>query len=144
MNSRFSTNFVQVKLKEISNTAKILQRLQFCWIIHHSCEQSKNSQKNSQQTKSHIQYYSSQPRVFINTQFSTTIAIPSPVHYTTTINQNYSIFWSLTGTNFFQLTTYYSPLLFSNIIKILQEFGSDLLENFNNYTHCRFEPMTCA
>ena len=101
MNSRFSTNFVQVKLKEISNTAKILQRLQFCWIIHHSCEQSKNSQKNSQQTKSHIQYYSSQPRVFINTQFSTTIAIPSPVHYTTTINQNYSIFWSLTGTNFF-------------------------------------------
>ena len=63
-----------------------------------------NSQKNSQQTISYPNT-TSQPRVFINTQFSTTIAIPSPVHYTTTINQNYYIFWSLTGTNFFQFTT---------------------------------------
>ena len=109
---------------------------------HHSCEQSKNSQKNSQQTISY-------PILPASREY---LSIPSSVQLLPYLAQYITLQLSTRTTLyfgvwqvliFFQFTTT-CPLLFSNIIKILQEFGSDLLENFNNYTHCRFEPMTCA
>ena len=141
MNSRFSTNFVQVKLKEISNTAKILQRLQFCWIIIIIPVNSRKTVKKTVNKQSHIQYYQLAESIYqYLVQYNYCHTQPSTLHYIYQLELLYILEFDR---YYFFPIYYYSPLLFSYIIKILQEFGSDL-ESFNNYTHCRFEPMICA
>ena len=104
-----------------------------------------NSRKTVKKTvnkQSHIQYYQLAESIYqylVQYNYLPYLAQYITLHLPTRTTLYFGV-WQVLF--FFQFTTT-CPLLFSNIIKILQEFGSDL-ENFNNYTHCRFEPMTCA
>ena len=130
MNSRFSTNFVQVKLKKISNTAKILQRLQFFGLIIIPVKKSQQQQTISYPILTSQEYLSIPTNQF--TQFSTTICQHTPVHYTTNLELLLHIL-EFDRYQFFQFTTTTYLHTLSQIFQYNQPRSCKNLQDFTSW-----------